>query len=323
MLSGMSLGHSFRSPALEPVGNPLPWQFRVRPALFVAVTSIVTVLLAIGGLFLARRLTGALNTNLPPQTMLLLALAAAATLAFSRIAWRRSFPLETPEDLSATDRLFGWASSAALLLLAIGCSYPAYQTTDWLIWLPLLVADQFWRQNFFDAGEPWLPSSEIENDFLLAPTQAIFDIPERAPPQLTDPQRRASPPTLFKASGSREMPNHQPLLGHLGRAEKNIVQQLFRLQDEQGHDVIYGTVRADFIAGQRTAVVHVGFCPPLTYLPEIEAEALPSLLLQDSQAKIKVVQALAHGTRLDIRLPNAAPRDSQLWIDMAARPEAA
>ena len=287
----MSLGHtlttSTTTSTLEPIGTYVPWQYRVRPALFVAVASIVTVLVAIGGLFLVRRLSGAISTNLSPQTMLLVALTAAATLASSRIAWRRSFPLETPEDLGTTDRVLGWASSAALLLLAIGCCYPANQTTDWLIWLPLLVADQFWRQNFFDAGQPWVPSDEIE--LPMSPTVALTDTPPDTP------QRDST-------------------------KLKNIVQQIFREQDEQGHDIIYGTVRADFVAGQRTAVVHVGFCPPLAYLPEIEAEALPDPLLQDSLPKIKVVQALAHGTRLDIRLPAVALDDGQLWIDLAARP---
>ncbi len=283
----MSLGHTFTSPALEPVGSFVPWQFRVRPALFVTVGSIVAILGLIGGLFLVRRLTGALSADLTPQVMLLLALATAATLAFSRIAWRRSFPLETPEDLSFTDQVLGWASSAALLMLAVGSCFPANRTTDWLIWLPILVADQFWRQNFFDAGEPWAPfSGEDEFDLPMSPTPAIANAPQ---------------------------PDNSEL--------KNIVQQLFRLQDEQHHEVIYGTVRADFVAGQRTAVVHVGFCPPLTYLPEIEAEALPGSRLQGSLAKIKVVQALAHGTRLDIRLPVSATTDGQLWIDMAARPK--
>ncbi|NOZ38825.1 MAG: hypothetical protein GXP24_01190 [Planctomycetes bacterium] len=286
MLGTMSLGYSHTSPALVPVGSYVPWQFRVRPALFVTVGSIVTGLVLIGGLFLVRRLTGALSADLPPPVMLFLALGATSTLAFSRIAWRRSFPLETPEDLSFADQALGWASSAALAMLAVGSCFPANRTTDWLIWLPILVADQFWRQNFFDAGEPWTPQSgQSDSELRKSPSLAITNTEHRDNPEL-----------------------------------KNIVQQLFRLQDEHHHEVIYGTVRADFVAGQRTAVVHVGFCPPLTYLPEIEAEALPSSRLPEALAKIKVVQALAHGTRLDIRLPVSATTDCQLWIDMAARP---
>jgi len=288
MLWGMSLGHSLTSPVLQPLGSHLPWQFRVRPRLFVTVGSIVAILVLIGGLVFMRRLTGALSADLSPQVMLFLAMGAAATLAFARIAWRRSFPLETPADLSAADQGLGWGSSAALVLLAVGCCYPANRTTDWLIWLPILVADQFWRQNFFDAGEPWGSSSGDETDFLPLPTQAKAHTRQHDYPEF-----------------------------------HNIVQQLYRLQDEQNYEVVYGTVRADFVTGQRTAVVHVGFCPPLTYLPEIEAEALSGSQLPGSMTniKIKVVQALAHGTRLDIRLPATATSDGQLWIDMAARPQ--
>ena len=96
---------------------------------------------------------------------------------------------------------------------------------------------------------------------------------------------------------------------------EEIVQQLFRVRDEQGHEVVYGTLRADFQAGQRTAVVHVGFCPPLSHLPEIEVEAVPG-----SAARIRVVQAFAHGTRLEVRLPAPAEADCHAWIDMAAMP---
>ena len=245
----------------------------------MSVGSVVAALLTVGLLIVARRLTGALNTDLPRDTMLLLAVGAAATLASTRIAWRRSFPLETPADLSFADQLLGWASSAALALLAIGCCYPANRTADWLIWLPILVADQLWRQNFFDAGEPWVPKSDdLEKNNLwlqAAPTPVLADAPQH----------------------------------------DDIVQQLYRVRDEQDGEVIYGTVRADFVAGQRIAVVHVGFCPPLAHLPEIEAEALPGFT-----AKIKVAQALAHGTRLDVRLSTPAQDACQVWIDMSARP---
>ena len=277
--AGMSLGHSLTSTFFPPLSKRGPWQFRARPVLVMAVGSVVAVLLMVGLLVVARRLSGALITDLPPDAMLLTALAVGATLTSTRIAWRRSFPLETSADLSFADLLLGWSSSAATGLLAIGCCYPANRTTDWLIWLPILVADQFWRQNFFDTGEPWLLAGEDgERDLIERPTC------------VTPPPADAS-------------------------QHGNILQQLYRLRDEQEGEVIYGTVRADFAAGQRTAVVHVGFCPPLTQLPEIEAEALPG-----SAAKVKVVQAFAHGTRLDVRLPAPAQLDCQVWIDMAARP---
>lgn len=271
----MSHSHSLNSLPLLEAERRLPWQYRAHPTLFVTVCSVVGVLTVVGLLAATRRFLGAFTGALSPSMMLLLAFVAAAAVAFARIAWRRNFPLESPEELSRLDIAIGWASSLSLILLMVGCCYPGYKTTDWLIWLPIIVADQFWRQTFFDTGEPWAGEESFEAEFSDSPNLAIAQYPQ----------------------------------------DENLLQQLYRLKDEQGQEIIYGTVKADFVTDQRTAVVHVGFCPPLSYLPEIEAEALPG-----SFARTKVVQSLAHGTRLEVRLASPAENDLSLWIDMAARP---
>ena len=245
------------------------WQARSRPVLLLTVTGIISLLLGIGSLIVARRLAGALSSDMPRDAMLLSALVSTSVLACSRIAWRQSFPLSRSGGETLLDQCIGWGSSLALAILAVGCCYPANRTSDWLIWLPLLVADQLWRQNFFDAGRPTARLTKQENNSVISP-----------------------------------LANHD-----------DIVQQLFRVREDQEHDIIYGTLRADFQAGQRTAVIHVGFCPPLEYLPEIEAESLSG-----QPTRIKVVQALSHGVRLDVRLAAATDEETHVWIDMAARP---
>ena len=175
----------------------------------------------------------------------------------------------------------GYGSSLALALLAIGCCYPAYDTRDWLIWLPMLVADQFWRQTFLDDGTPGLGINQV--DEVLIDDELSELVEERESLVVTDDNEQ-------------------------------ILQQLFRVHDQSDRETVYGTVRADFASGQRTAVVHVGFCPPLKSLPDIEVEAQPGY-----DAKIKVVQALAHGTRLDIRRPPHEVDQCHIWIDLAAR----
>ena len=286
------------------------WQARARPALVLSVVGVIGLLMSIAALIVSRRLLGALSRDLPGDAMLLTALVATSVSACTRIAWRRSFPLrhcaesplgrdaESPLGRDAEsplrrdaesplrrdagdswlDQFVGWGSSLALAMLAVGCCYPANRTSDCLIWLPLLVADQFWRQNFFGAGLPTAPSMKSE--------------------------RQPTNTSEVSSTSAAQSPNHH-----------DIVQQLFRVREDQGQEVIYGTLRADFQAGQRTAVIHVGFCPPLEYLPEIEAESLPG-----QPTRIKVVQALPHGVRLDVRLSTAAEESCQAWIDMAARP---
>ncbi len=267
----MPPSHQFSSSQLLQTHDPVPWQVRAHPTLAVTAASLVVGAIALGFLLNVRRLTGNLSVELSLDLTLLLALGSAIAMTYVRVAWRRNFPVESPAELDVLDQLLGWGSSLALVLLAVGCCYPGNRTADWLIWLPILVADQFWRQNFFDGG-----------------------VPE---PQQVDTLEEI-PSSLSLAS----LPEYE-----------NIVQQLYRVANDQGDDEIYGTMRADFVAGQRTAIVHVGFCPPLTYQPEIEAEALPG-----APASLKVVQAFAHGARLDVRLAALPTEDCQVWIDLAA-----
>ncbi len=262
-----------------------PWPQRSRSATQIVVLALTGLLIAIGVLFAVRRMWGSFVNELPPQTMLLTAVVATAIATFSRIAWRRVRPLRLTMECGNnwTDYFVGWGTSVGLLLLAVGCCFPAYHNSDWLIWLPMLVADQFWRQSYFDAGKP---GSDMEIDS----AEEMIDAPTTLP--------------LEARSGVEELEDNQ-----------EIVQQLYRVRGDDGEELIYGTLRADFHPGQRTAVLHVGFCPPLPYLPEIEADPLPS-----SSARLKVVQSLAHGTRLDVRLSEIPKTDCHLWIDMSATP---
>ncbi len=273
------------------------------------VILIVVALNAIGLLLVVRRFAGALSEDLPPGAMLLTAIVATAMVACSRIAWRRLSPLVVDVEeleLSASarlgDLLVGYGSSLSLVLLAVGCIYPAERTVDLMIWLPALVADQFWRQSFFDAGHPdWgvgEADHDLENELALASLATV------------DQEKTCTPKGLEQQIAATAGENEED-------ETEEIVQQLYRVRDELGQEVIYGTLRADFLAGQRTAVVHAGFCPPLSHLPEIEAESFRGPL-----ARIKVVQALAHGTRMDVRLTAPAASDCHVWIDMAAIPAA-
>lgn len=279
----MSVASSLMRSRRRPRGVASPaWHDRSRSVVVATSVSIVAILLSVGLLIAVRRLTGALTNDLPRSMMLLIAIGSTAILSSVRTAWRRSFPLDVTAGGRASDLLIGWGSSLALLLLATGSCFPTNRTSDWLIWLPLLVADQLWRQTFFDAGKPWRHLSNFGSVKISPLAASDFAQSDRA----AQPQ------------------------------DEKLVQRLFRLRDDHGRETIYGTLRADFQPGQRTAVVHIGFCPPLDYLPEIEAEPLEGF----EDAKIKIVQSLAHGARLDIRLAEPAEDACRMWIDLAATP---
>ena len=302
----MSAGPSLIPKALSSAKSGVRWQIRSRPLVVVTAVAVVVTLNAIGLIVVIRRFAGALREDLPRDAMLVAALVTATVVACTRIAWRNCFPLESAKAADKAiakfrgDKFIGYGSSLALLLLAVGCCYPANYTSDWLIWLPLLVADQFWRQSFFDAGQP------SDNLDLALSEEANA----KADAHLAFSTDQVSVTPLTSEARSRGLDEQEEDL-------EEIVQQLFRVRDEQGREVVYGTLRADFQAGQRTAVVHVGFCPPLSHLPEIEAEAIPG-----SAARLRIVQAFAHGTRLEVRLAAPAEADCHVWIDMAATPTA-
>ena len=153
--------------------------------------------------------------------------------------------------------------------MAVGCSFPFTRPSDCLVWLPLMVFDQFLRQRFDESV------GEISQTLRQVETPAI------AP-------RAAAPPG-------------------------ELIQETFRVRDAQGIETIHATLKAEFQAGQRYAVVHVGFCPPLDFLPAIAVESGAG-----PPAELKVTQSFAHGARIEIKLATAALERSSLTLALTA-----
>jgi len=94
----------------------------------------------------------------------------------------------------------------------------------------------------------------------------------------------------------------------------NELQRLVRVRDVDGGEAIHGTLRAEFVAGQRQATLHVGFCPPLERAPVVEVETGDG-----PDAEVKVAQAFAHGARLEVRLASAAEEDCWVIVELSAK----
>ncbi|MEM9660590.1 MAG: hypothetical protein AAF961_19670, partial [Planctomycetota bacterium] len=206
-----------------------------------------------------------------------------------RRAWRRTFPHGQRKVARLAEQLVGWGGSAALALTALGCSYPGERNVDWLVWLPLLIADQFARQSFFDNGSPGKAcagSFSTEDASPRTAQQRIGNVAEDHEPATTTDQDR-------------------------------VIQQLFRVRTDEGDEAVDGCVQAEFAVGQRHATVHVGFCPPLIRMPTVVVETHDR-----PDVAVKVVQALAHGVRLDLRLPEPADEASVVALDLSAIPSA-
>ena len=297
------------------------------------VLTCVATLNLVGLLLIVRRFRGALQEPLPTGHMLFTALVITTLAAYCRTAWRQaSLDLDNQgkracpghNRWSRFDRWVGWGSSLGLVLLAVGCTYPAERLSDWLVWMPLLVADQFWRQSFFDGGKPAAGLGSAANgsrktagerrkaaasttpsggavSIRPAPNPPVASRTEQ-PMQSGKLEARDIVAITAESPGSRASEHDQQLL-----------QQIFRIRNAAGQETIYGTLRADFERGQRNASLYLGFCPPLAHPPRVEAEPVDG-----PAATLKVVQALAHGARVDLRLDRPASAECHVLVDLAA-----
>jgi hypothetical protein len=127
------------------VGNE-PWRVPIVWARWGALGS-VAALLGVGALLLSRRLAGALTAELPIGALMPTAIVAAAVVFGTRIVWPELSQSCSRIDTVCAD-LMAWGSSAALVIAAIGCSFPFGRAWDWIVWSPIVALDHWQRQRF-------------------------------------------------------------------------------------------------------------------------------------------------------------------------------
>ena len=91
-----------------------------------------------------------------------------------------------------------------------------------------------------------------------------------------------------------------------------VTQQLTRAS-EGDQEQIHGLVRASFVAGQRHAYLHLGFCPPLPLVPHVELHQL-----EGPEVQIKTGQVLTSGVRFDLKLREAATETGSAVFEFLA-----
>lgn len=217
-------------------------------------------LYAIALLLIARRMMGAFTEELSWQAVLATAMLSFALVSGLRVLWWLTFSKSLVAKPQAA--WIGWGSSLTLVLLAAGISFPRGGSQDWVLWLPVLVADQVLRRWLFESRGPLVPIA-------------------------------AKP-----------------------RAAGDTWQQVVRTRDASGAETVSATLRADFVPDQRNASVYLGFCPPLACAPEITIGPVAG-------AEAKIVQAFAHGVRIDVRLDQVARDAKSISLNVVAKPQAA
>ena len=118
--------------------------------------------------------------------------------------------------------------------------------------------------------------------------------------------------TALAASGLIPARRNSPAIRSEKDAEQ-LLQQLTRSRAADGCEAIHGTLVAEFALGERTAVVHVAFCPPFERLPSVEVE-----VVDGPACDVKLAQVLHQGARLEARLSRASTASQRVTIDFAA-----
>jgi hypothetical protein len=116
-----------------------------------------------------------------------------------------------------------------------------------------------------------------------------------------------------RRSGRRAAPvRPQPIAHPADETETpaGLVQQLTRVR-EGGRESLHAMVRAEIPAGDRLAVVHLAFCPPLQAPPELTAHAIDL-----ENAEVRVTQAETFGVRLEVRLPRIVDGQTGVMVEV-------
>lgn len=199
-----------------------------------------------------------------------------------------------------------------------------------LVWVLALGPSASWRGHLALVAPwlavEWLASLVLRPPLGLAP--AVEPAHERSVWVVEAPHvknratsRAQSPPSPPDTRGTSDRgPNTIGAAGelHLAMDESpalpaHVLQKLTRSRADS-FESIAGLVRAEFLPGQRTVHVHVGFCPVLSGAPDVEFQPLGDLSGEGipsdgTAARWKLVQALPHGLHWEVRLASPAPAE--------------
>ena len=224
-----------------------------------------------------RRLAGALESPLSWQALLLIGFLLSAAAATVRAAWHSaSAPRQEPRPRERTpiSSAPGDVVPAGLLtagLLAVGgvVSVPGTPPLGLILFWGILAGEELWA---------WVPRAR-----LAWPWAPRHDPAGGATTARLVSSARGSPAGL-------EVDWSEMTAG-------DVVQQQVRSRAADGTEVLRGRLRVPLAAGQRSASVHVAFCPPFARTPRVEVEQR-----EGPAARIKSVQSLPHGARFDLKL---------------------
>ena len=97
-------------------------------------------------------------------------------------------------------------------------------------------------------------------------------------------------------------------------ADPSITQSITRRFDDDGSEVISGTIRCHFEPNERMRNAHIGFCPLLASAPEVFAE-----VVDGPDADVMVGQVLCTGVRFDVKIHQPAASKTSVLVEFYAK----
>ncbi|MEO1995285.1 MAG: hypothetical protein ABGZ17_08415 [Planctomycetaceae bacterium] len=254
--------------------------------------SIWSALILAGLVLLSRRFAGALTAPLPPLT---LAFVAIVVSGLSLVAFTCAC-----RPLPAHPRRRGLAAGLSWLavflpIASVSSSFMVMAgTTLSVLFLGLGFALNLFRETARE-DRPVAPADRNP--------QFSVDHAEKDQDTSDLPQVHAS-----LAGVSASINNVPAVELAIDQTTENVVQRLTR-RDEEGLDVFEGTVRVDFAAGQKLAIVHLPFWPAFSCPPRMVCEG--------TDCRVKVAAVQVYGTRIEVKRTTDTEA-TQVWLEICA-----
>jgi hypothetical protein len=268
-------------------GRPEPATPAARELARWFAASCAGLLLAAAAALVWRRLAGAVRTPLCWEGLVAIGLALAATAATARAAWRRS-TRGLPGALR--DRIVAGLITASLLALGGALSIPGTAPLGLVL---------FWGVMAGEEIAAWGPA--------LRPAWPFG--PARGKPHSDALPQDRTP-------GAAGWPGGKVFWTGPGSAD--VVQQQVRTRSADGTELLCGWLRVPLAPGQRSASVHVAFCPPFARTPLVDVQQR-----EGPPARVKAAQLLPQGARFDVKLalPSEAAQPVVLEFSAQSQPD--
>ena len=138
--------------------------------------------------------------------------------------------------------------------------------------------------------------------WLLRPTPFLEKLPRQAPDS-----QGIRPIRMRKETQSLETESE------LVDFPPKVLRRVERSKGSAGEDICWGQIRSEFLPGQRTAAIHLEFCPPFQRSPVLHVEQVDG-----PDATVKTTQILPYGARLEVRLAQSGSMYIETRIEFSA-----